>query len=243
MIAGLCKSSKKPKVLLLEAGGKNEDRNHRVDGQRWTTFMNQDMNWGYKTAPQTHCDDREIDYSRGKGLGGSSAINFGVYTRGARDDYEEWARLVDDQTFRWGEIKARFKALEDFQSNLPENVDKKFAGPDPGDHGNSGPLKVGYATDWEKDLPQLLNHFEEAGFPLNRDHNSGNPLGMSALINSSRDGLRSTASDLLTPVPDNLTILTSSPVKTVLMEGQKAVGVVTNGGKECEYVLSAYRSG
>ena len=94
-------------MLLLEAGGANEDRNLRVDGQRWITFMNKDMNWGYKTSPQEHCDNRELDYSRGKGLGGSSAINFGVYTVGARDDYEEWARIVGDDDFRWDKIQAR----------------------------------------------------------------------------------------------------------------------------------------
>lgn len=200
--------------------------------------MNQDMNWGYKTTPQAHCDNREIDYSRGKGLGGSTAINFGVYTRGARDDYEEWARIVEDEAFRWDAIKDRFKSLEDFRSSLPENVDKKYAAPDPEQHGKSGPLKVGYATEWEKDLPSILDLFEKAGFPLNPDHNSGNPLGMSALINSSRGGLRSTANDLLTPVPENLSILTSSPVKRVLLEGTRAVGIETDDGEKCEYADS-----
>lgn len=36
------------------------------------------MNWGYKTVPQTHLKGQEIDYSRGRGLGGSSAINVGI---------------------------------------------------------------------------------------------------------------------------------------------------------------------
>jgi choline dehydrogenase-like flavoprotein len=39
-------------------------------------------------------------YSRGKGLGGSSAINFGVYSVGARDDYNEWASAVGTQVTR-----------------------------------------------------------------------------------------------------------------------------------------------
>lgn len=86
-------------MLLLEAGGDNADPNLRVDGERWTTFMKEGLNWGYKTVPQEHCNDRVIDYSRGRGLGGSSAINFGVFTVGSRDDYDEWARLVDDAAF------------------------------------------------------------------------------------------------------------------------------------------------
>ncbi|KAK7433184.1 hypothetical protein QQZ08_000116 [Neonectria magnoliae] len=240
--AGLARSAKKPSVLLLEAGGNNDDRNLRVDGQRWLTFMNKDLNWGYKTTPQEHCDNRELDYSRGKGLGGSSAINFGVYTVGARDDYEEWARIVGDDAYRWDKIQPRYKSLEKFHGELPSGIHSKYAAPKPENHGTSGRLKVGFAAEWEKDLPPMLDLFEDAGFPLNPDHNSGDPIGMSVLVNSSNKGLRSTASDLLTPVPENLTIITSSPVQRVVLEGTKAVGVESNGKKYLatkEVILSA----
>lgn len=40
------------------------------------TFQEATMNWGYKTVPQNHLKGQQIDYSRGKGLGGSTAINF-----------------------------------------------------------------------------------------------------------------------------------------------------------------------
>ncbi|KAI1843495.1 hypothetical protein JX266_010321 [Neoarthrinium moseri] len=240
--AGLARASKKPRVLLLEAGGKNEDKSLRVDGQRWTTFQNKDMNWGYQTTPQENCNGRECDYSRGKGLGGSSAINFGVYSIGARDDYEEWARLVGDDFFSWPKIQQRYKALENFHGELPSTVSKKYAAPKPADHGSTGPLRVGYAAEFESDLPPMLDVFEQAGFPLNPDHNSGNPLGMSVLINSSHRGTRSTASDLLEPLPENLTVLSNSPVLRVILEGKKCVGVETDTQKYYatkEVILSA----
>ncbi|KAK2687941.1 hypothetical protein QWA68_012592 [Fusarium oxysporum] len=242
LAANLSRTPKKPSVLLLEAGGTNQDRNLRVDGQRWTTFLNQDMNWGYKTTPQEFANNRELDYSRGKGLGGSSAINFGVYSIGARDDYEEWARIVDDDAYRWDKIHDRYKSLETFHGELPEGVDKKYAAPKAEDHGSEGKLHVGYAGEWEKDLPPVLDLFEKAGFPLNPDHNSGNPLGMSVLINSSSKGRRSTANDLVEPKPESLTVLTDSTVQKVLLEGNKAVGVEVNGKKYLaskEVILSA----
>ncbi|KAL2132775.1 hypothetical protein VTI74DRAFT_3399 [Chaetomium olivicolor] len=226
---GLVHSPKKPKVLLLEAGGKNADPNLRVDGQRWLTFTNKDVNWGYKTTPQTHCGDRVLDYSRGLGLGGSSAINFGVFTIGARDDYEEWARIVGDDAFRWEPIQARLKRLENLHCTLPAGVSSKYAAPKASDHGSSGPLDVGFPAECEPDLVPLLEAFEQAGYPLNPDHNSGNPIGMSLLISSAYKGRRSTAHDLLVPCPENLTILTESPVQRVLLEGKKAVGVEANG--------------
>ncbi|AEO58638.1 hypothetical protein MYCTH_2306112 [Thermothelomyces thermophilus ATCC 42464] len=226
---GLVHSAKKPKVLLLEAGGKNGDPNLRVDGQRWLTFTNKDVNWGYKTTPQTHCAGRELDYSRGLGLGGSSAINFGVFTVGARDDYDEWARIVGDDAFRWEHAQARLKRLENFQSNPPAGVSSKYAAPKPSDHGSAGPLRVGYAAECEADLVPLLDAFERAGYPLNPDHNSGNPIGMSLLISSAHKGLRSTSHDLLVPYPENLTVVTEAPVQRVLLDGKRAVGVEANG--------------
>ncbi|KXX80210.1 Pyranose dehydrogenase 3 [Madurella mycetomatis] len=239
---GLAHSPKKPKVLLLEAGGDNADPNLRVDGQRWLTFTNKSMNWGYKTTPQAHCGNRELDYSRGRGLGGSSAINFGVFTIGARDDYEEWARIVGDDAFRWEPVQARLKRLENFHYTLPAGISSKYAAPKASDHGSSGLLNVGFPAECESDLVPLLEAFEQAGYPLNPDHNSGNPIGMSLLISSAHKGKRSTAQDLLVPCPENLTILTESPVQRVLLEGKKAIGVEAKGKRYLaskEVVLTA----
>ncbi|KAI0885158.1 GMC oxidoreductase [Annulohypoxylon maeteangense] len=240
--SSLAKSAKKPKVLLLEAGGKNDDKNLRVDGQRWMTFQNKEMNWGYKTTPQEHCAGRELDYSRGLGLGGSSAVNFSVFNAGAVADYEEWARIMDDDAFNWPNMQRRFKTLESFDLTLPAGVDSKYAAPKAENHGSSGPLKTSYVAEVEKDLIPALDLFEKAGFPLNPDHNSGNPIGMALGINSSGKGVRSTAADLLTPTPENLTILTHSPVQRIIIEGKKAVGVESNGKKYLaskEVILSA----
>ncbi|KAJ5646087.1 hypothetical protein N7490_002459 [Penicillium lividum] len=243
LAAQLANSPAKPQILLLEAGEKKEDRNLLVDGQRWTTFQNQSMNWGYKTTPQEDCNNREIDYSRGRCLGGSSAINFGVYSVGARDDYREWARIVGDETFAWQNIQRRLKDLETFHGEIPQGMNKKYANPKSDDHGHQGPLHVGFAREWERDLTELLDIFEQAGFPLNPDHNSGNPIGMSVLINSAHNGLRSTAGDLVAQKEGhNLTVVTGAPVQRVILEGKRAVGVESNGTKYFatkEVILSA----
>jgi choline dehydrogenase-like flavoprotein len=91
----LSRSAKKPSVLLVEAGSTNAHPEARVDGKRWLALKDPGMNWGYKTAPQSYGNNQIIDYSRGRGIGGSSAINFGIWTVGAKDDYDQWARLVE----------------------------------------------------------------------------------------------------------------------------------------------------
>ncbi|KAK7975796.1 hypothetical protein PG989_014259 [Apiospora arundinis] len=224
LASSLSRTRAKPSVLLLEAGGKNSDPNLRVDGKRWLTFTNQEMNWGFKTSPQEHCDGRSIDYSGGRGLGGSSAINFGVYTIGARDDYDEWARVAgNDTAFGWTAMQERFRRLEKFSQKLPAHVTDKFAKPDMANHGTDGSLKVGFAAEWEDDVRSS----RRGGFPLNPDHNSGNPIGMSALISSASNGKRSTAQDLYADKPENLTIITCTKVRKLVLEGRKVVGVET----------------
>ncbi|RAH51014.1 GMC family oxidoreductase [Aspergillus brunneoviolaceus CBS 621.78] len=238
----LARSAKHPRVLLLEAGPRNEDISLRVDGQRWSTFLQGDLNWGYKTTPQEHCNGRQIDYSRGKVLGGSSAINFGVYTVGARDDYDQWAALVGDEAFGWDRMRRRFCGLETFDGAIVDPKNVKYASPQALNHGSTGGLRVGFAREWEQDLPLMLDVFEQAGLARNPDHNSGDPIGMGLIINSSHNGRRVTATDLLEGVPDNLTIITEAPVQRVILEGTKAVGVESNGRQylaSCEVILTA----
>ena len=226
-----------PSILLLEAGAVQSDPSLRVDGERWVTSQrNTGMNWGYKTTSQEHCENREIDYSRGRALGGTSTINFGVYTVGAKGDYDEWARVVGNDTFKWDNMQRRFKLLETFHYELPEGGEK-YAAPNPSDHGNNGPIHVAYSQQWEKDFTSLLDVFDETGFPLNKDHNSGNPIGMSVLINTAHGGIRSTAADALVSAPNNLTIRTESTVLRLIIKGRRAVGVMCNGTK-CMYHLS-----
>lgn len=226
-------------MLLLEAGGRNDDESQRVDGKRWVTFMSETMNWGYKTTPQEACDGRVLDYSRGKGLGGGSAINFGVFTIGAKDDYDTWAENVSDETFGWNAMQRRFKDLELFDGSIDIPENQKYAQPKAENHGYQGGLKTGYAKEWEQDLSLVLDQFEEAGLERNLDHNSGNPLGMGILINSATNGRRTTAVDLLISAPDNLVIVTDTPVQRVVLDNKKAVGVETKG-KICQYALPAF---
>ncbi|KAK4194371.1 hypothetical protein QBC40DRAFT_270160 [Triangularia verruculosa] len=224
---GLSQCPTPPKVLILEAGGSNDDNSLRVDGQRWLTFVKEGMNWGYMTTPQEYCNNREIDYSRGKGLGGSSAINFGVFTVGAKDDYDTWAEITGDNDFAWDKVNDRFKKIVTVHPDTPPGTDKKFAHLT--QNGSNGPVHVGYAAEFEEDLLPLLDQFEQAGFPLNPDHNSGNPLGMSVLISSAHSGLRSTSKDLLANLPPSFTVLTNSPVQRIIFDGnKKATGVESN---------------
>ena len=98
--------------LLIEAGGKNADPEYERFGERHFTYASAPgYDWGYKTVPQKNLGGRVINYNRGKGLGGTTAVNFCVFTRGPRSDYDQWRDIVGDQDWGWERILKRFQKV------------------------------------------------------------------------------------------------------------------------------------
>lgn len=73
----LARSAAHPSILLIEAGGPNDSRSITIVAERWLHRFNPDQNWSYQTVPQEHLGGLVMPYDRGKGIGGSSSINFG----------------------------------------------------------------------------------------------------------------------------------------------------------------------
>jgi len=105
----LANTPKRPPFFLVETGGKGLPTERRQPYQRYqNAFALPDLEYGYTTVPQQGLDRRQLTYQRGKGLGGSSMINFMVYTRGPAADWDRWADLVGDQDWSWEKTKQRF---------------------------------------------------------------------------------------------------------------------------------------
>ena len=62
------------KVVLLEAGGSNRHPSVMIPAAFSEQFHSK-RDWDFATDPEPGCDGREIFIPRGKGLGGSSAMN------------------------------------------------------------------------------------------------------------------------------------------------------------------------
>jgi choline dehydrogenase-like flavoprotein len=102
-------------VLLLEAGSKPEGEYLRAPFHRYhVAALRPDLDHGYVTEPEPALNGRQITYTRGKGLGGSSLLNFGVYLYGSKEDYNRWGDLVDDDDWKWESVKESFHAFENY---------------------------------------------------------------------------------------------------------------------------------
>ena len=120
------------KVCLLESGGDGKDLAVRVPAAVIMMMRDKPVkinNWCFSTVPQTHLNNRLGYQPRGQCLGGSSAINAMIYTRGSHKDYDRWADLGCDG---WGydQLLPYFKKSENNVHGADEH------------HGDSGPLHV-----------------------------------------------------------------------------------------------------
>ena len=86
-------------------------------------------NWAFDTVPQKGLNGRIGYQPRGKGLGGSSAINAMVYIRGHRWDYDHWASL-GNTGWSYADVLPYFKRSEN-----NADFDGEY-------HGKGGPLHV-----------------------------------------------------------------------------------------------------
>src|SRR5690554_4845532 len=98
------------KVLLLEAGGEGNFWT-RVPGGVSRLVNNPASDWCYTSVPEKATANRRLSVSRGRLLGGSSAINGMVYTRGQAQDYDDWARM-GNAGWSHRDVSPVFKAME-----------------------------------------------------------------------------------------------------------------------------------
>jgi choline dehydrogenase-like flavoprotein len=106
-------------VLLLEAGGANTSPLIKAPAGFAAMLPWPISNWAFKTVPQPGLNGRKGYQPRGKGLGGSSAINAMVYTRGRPRDYDGWGV----KGWTWTDVQPAFDALEKAGLSVSNQID------------------------------------------------------------------------------------------------------------------------
>lgn len=200
-------------VTLVEAG--NYDVNPNIDHLNTLGLLwHSEDDWDYYTVPQPGANGRRLHVPRGKVMGGSHALNACIWVRGAREDYDNWS-YNGCPGWSWDEVLPYFKKIEKFDGELNET------------RSDEGLLDV-CSTYPRHDLQEsMVQAAAEAGFPLNKDYNSGNPEGISRMQLNIRDLHRfSTFRAYILPVKNhkNLTILTGHRVTRLLFEGTQVKG-------------------
>lgn len=223
-------------VLLLEAGGPDDGFWIPIPLGIFKTIGDPHTDWCYTSEPEPGLNGRAIRIPRGKVLGGSSSINGMIHIRGQARDYDHW-RDLGNAGWGWNEVLPWFKRSEDF-----------FRGEDEL-HGSGGEWRVEeLRTRWE-----ILDAFGDAaaqiGIRPSEDFNRGDNDGCGyAHVNQTRGVRLNTARAFLRPAMrrPNLRVLTHAQVRSLNLEGQRAVGVefwhggtLAQAAARCEVILAA----
>ncbi len=224
-VANRLSADGKSTVGVIEAGGPNSGPTVRIPLLLIANVPKKNkVNWSFETVPQKGLNGRKGYQPRGKGLGGSSAINALVYMRGHRDDYNEW-RDLGCPGWGYDDVLPLFKRAE---NNTAVNDDY---------HGQGGPLNVELVRSdnpWHDTLKDMLS---EAQLKHNPDPNGAHQEGFSIAQVMQKNGERcSAAHAYLLPVMDsrkNMTVHLNTKAVRVIFEGKRAVGLeVEHKGKK-----------
>nr|WP_225785366.1 GMC family oxidoreductase N-terminal domain-containing protein [Xenophilus sp. Marseille-Q4582] len=254
LMANRLSADRKLRVLLIEAGRKDDYHWIHIPVGYLYCIGNPRTDWLYQTEPDTGLNGRVLRYPRGKTLGGCSSINGMIYMRGQSRDYEQWAQLTGDDTWRWNEVLPAFMKHEDHY--LGDAVEAARRDPDFARfHGHGGEWRVEkQRLRWDI-LDAFAQAAQEAGIPHSTDFNRGSNEGVGYFQVNQKAGWRwNTAKAFLRPTcygRPNFEMWTSAQVARLLFEtqadgSQRCTGVQVWDGHEMvqaqatrEVVLSA----
>ena len=217
-------------VLLLEAGpdhntagapagirAANFFNAFEVPGRLWTNLV------ATRRAGQ-----QPSMYVRGRGAGGSSAVNALGAIRGTPEDYDRWATELGCTGWGWAEMLQSFLIVED---------DAQYGGDSL--HGRGGPIPL-WRPPMENIAPfdrALRTALTTAGHPLCDDYHAPHATGISRWALTLRDGLRISTNDAYLETArarPNLVVRGNTHVDRLLLDHGVVGGVLTADGEEIE---------
>jgi choline dehydrogenase len=210
-------------VLLIEAGGPDRNPMFHIPKGFGKLFDNDKYAWRYPTQP--FGPNQQFEYwPRGKVLGGSSSINGMVYNRGNRADYDELERL-GNKGWGWTDVLPHFTAMEDNQFGSSPT------------RGVGGPLGVTVPRSPDPLCDEMITAGTNIGLHEVQDINESDGERIGHATSTIKNGRRVSAADaFLRPARRraNLTVVTHTTVRRVLLQHGRAVGVEVDGSHGVE---------
>jgi choline dehydrogenase len=215
VLANRLSADSKNRVLLLEAGGRDNWIWYHIPVGYLFAIGNPRSDWMFKTEAVPGLNGRALNYPRGKVIGGSSSINAMIYMRGQAADYDHW-RQLGLKGWGWNDVLPIYKQHEHHFLGAGEH------------HATGGEWRIEHPrVRWD-----LLDAFraaaEQAGIKRIVDFNTGDNEGSAPYHVNQKFGRRwSAARGFLKPALGraNLRLETGCMVERVEFDGRRAAGV------------------
>ncbi|MEA3001883.1 MAG: choline dehydrogenase [Sphingomonadales bacterium] len=216
VLAARLSESGEHKICVLEAGPPDRNPYIRMPAGFIKTLSDPKLTWQFDTEPSPHIGGRSIRLAQGRTLGGSSAINGGVYVRGQRADFDQWAQR-GNRGWSYAELLPYFRRTEHRIG--------------PGDdfyRGRAGALPVSTPR-WDSDLCDAFIASAAANaIPANDDYNGAVQEGAGRYQSATLNGRRhSAAFAFLHPARrgGNVEVRTHAQAVRIRIEEGRARGV------------------
>lgn len=232
VIAARLSEDENASVLLLEAGG--SDRHPFFHLPAGFAKMTKGIgSWGWTTVPQKHMQNKVFPYTQAKVIGGGSAINAQIYTRGAAQDYDDW-RQMGCEGWGYEDVLPYFKKSED-----NDTFEGRF-------HGKGGPLGVSQPSAPLPICDAYIAAAGQVGIPATKDVNGARQDGVGYYQLTQRNARRSSAA-MAFIAPNrhrkNLTVRTGAQVRRLTVETGRVTGVEMADGTQVRAANEVILSG
>ena len=216
----------KKSVTLIEAGYSHHNFLLNAPAGFFKLINNSKFATYHKTNPQKHLGNRQNIIPQGNVLGGGTSINAQVYMRGRAEDYNEWDETLrinnDNVKWDWDTVLPYFIEMEN-----NSRLENKY-------HGKSGNLNVSDSPYVDQLSYDFIESVASLGINRTNDFNGEYQKGVGLYQFMNRKGKRSSAAyAFIEPYKNNhlLKLLLQTKVKKIIIENDKAIGVITENLK------------
>jgi len=223
------------RVLLLEYGGHDWNPIIYVPKGFFFTLRGKRYTYHYSTQPAGPDGQVEL-WTRGKGLGGSTAVNGMMWLRGAAADWDGLAER-GNLAFSWKDALAAYRTMEDHSLGASDM------------RGAGGPLGVSVVESDDELVQGILASAQAVGWERVADANASDGERIGFTPSTITHGRRNSGySAFVHPIRrrPNLTVATGTRASRLLFDGDRAVGVRASKGAQTidyrapkEVILSA----
>ena len=224
LLANRLSADPKARVLLLEAGGKDNYHWIHIPVGYLYLMGNPRADWGFKTAAEPGLNGRSLNYPRGKVLGGCSSINGMIYMRGQARDYDLW-RQMGNPGWAWDDVLPYFKKHQDQWALEPDAFEAGLR------QGARARRRVAHraAAHPLGDPRRLPRRGGRGRHPQGRRLQQRRQRGLRLFPRQPGTGVRwNTSKGFLRPVRGrrNLKVETRAQVERLMLDGRRVTGLV-----------------
>lgn len=214
-------------VAVLEAGGDGRQDQRITVPEKEGSIVGSEYDWQLTTVPQQSMYNKPMQpVNRGKVLGGTSAMNYMIWNRASRVEYDAWESILGNTGWNWDSLSAASKASEHFfapTSSVPAaTYDLSY-------HGMSGPVhSTMQRNTFSLYTDYLIPTLKILKVPIPIDRDGGNITGAGPVpLSIDRDSYtRSYSAAAYAAVQDrsNLNVITEATVARIAWGAEAADG-------------------